>query len=95
MIYLSDGKKFSLSYRELKTHYDYFCRLSDEEFLMNISDALHLACIICWLKEIPSESCLSDTGIIHELIHLLSGQEGTETELHHIRELFRTSLSLQ
>ena len=69
--YLSDGSKFSLSYSDLKEHYLNICEMSDSEFLENLPDALHLACFICFLKEIPTYVCLTDKGIVHELVHLL------------------------
>lgn len=91
--YLSDNKKFSLSYQELKEHYNRFCEMSDVEFLENINDAIHLACIICFLKEVPTYVCLSDTGIVHELVHLLK-ENGTTTSIEEIRDLFKTTLFL-
>jgi len=91
--YLSEGAKFSLSYQELREHYLNFCDMSDADFLKNLADALHLACVICFLKEIPTYVCLSDKGIIHELVHLLK-ENGTTTEIEEIRDLFKLSLCL-
>lgn len=91
--YLSEGTKFSLSYQELREHYLNFCDMSDDEFLEKIPDALHLACIICFLKEIPTYICLTDKGIIHELVHLLK-ENGTTTSLEEIRDSFKQTLSL-
>lgn len=91
--YLSEGTKFSLSYQELREHYLNMCEMSDSEFLKNIPDALHLACVICFLKEIPTYVCLTDKGIIHELVHLLK-ENGTTTRLEDIRELFKLTLEL-
>lgn len=91
--YLSEGTKFSLSYQQLKEHYVLFCNMDDTEFIKNIPDALHLACIICLLKEIPTYVCLTDKGIIHELVHLLK-EDVTTTPLSEIRELFKVTLCL-
>lgn len=91
--YLSDGTKFSLSYQELKDNYQIFCDMDDETFIAEIVDALHLACIICFLKEIPTYVCLTDKGIVHELVHLMK-ENGTTTSLKEIRELFETTLKL-
>lgn len=91
--YLSEGSKFSLSYSDLKESYSNMCEMSNSEFLKNLPDVLHLACFICFLKEIPTYVCLTDKGIIHELVHLLK-QDGTTTSLVEIRELFRTTLEL-
>lgn len=91
--YLSEGAKFSLSYQELREHYLNFCEMSDSDFLKNLPDALHLACIICFLKETPTYVCLTDKGIIHELVHLLK-ENGTTTSLQEIRDLFKLTLCL-
>jgi hypothetical protein len=91
--YLSEGTKFSLSYKELREHYLNFCDISDSDFLKNLPEALHLACIICFLKEVPTYVCLTDKGIIHELVHLLK-DNGTTTSLQEIRELFKVTLRL-
>jgi len=91
--YLSEGSQFSLSYRELREHYLKFCEMSDSDFLKNLPDAIHLACIICFLKEVPTYVCLTDKGIIHELVHLLK-ENGTKTSLQEIRELFKLTLCL-
>jgi len=76
--YVVEGDKYMLHYQELKDHYITHLEMSDEEFMKNLPSALHLACVICFLKEIPTYICLSDKGVIHELTHLL--QHG-ETEL--------------
>lgn len=91
--YLSEETKFSLSYQELREYYLKFCNMSDTEFLENIPEALHLACIICFLKEIPTYVCLTDKGIIHELTHLLK-ENSTTTSLKEIRYLFKLTLCL-
>lgn len=91
--YLSEGSKFSLSYSDLKEHYLNICEMSDSEFLEKLPDAIHLACFICFLKEIPTYVCLADKGIVHELVHLLK-ENGTTTSLEDIRELFKNTLAL-
>lgn len=91
--YLSGDSKFSLSYQELREHYLNFCDMSDADFLQKLPDALHLACMICFLKETPSYVCLTDKGIIHELVHLLK-KDGTTTSLQEIRNLFKVTLRL-
>lgn len=91
--YISEGSKFILSYNELREHHINFCEMSDSDFMDNLNDALHLACIICFLKEIPTYVCLTDKGIIHELVHLLK-ENGTTTSLQEIRDLFKETLLL-
>jgi len=94
MIYLVDGTQYTLSYKELKNHYIDFISMSDQDFLDKLPAASHLACMICFLKEIPTENCLSDKGIIHELIHLLSIPKEELLNITEIRELFKNQLKL-
>lgn len=92
--YDRDGEKhtYSLSYAELREHYTRFCNMSDKEFLEKLPKAAHLACIICFLKEIPAYNIINDTGIIHELIHFIDGS--SELPLEKLRELFKETLKL-
>lgn len=92
MTYLEEDRKFVVSYQELREKYLEFVNMTDEEFLSSLPKASHLACIICYFKEVPSYNCIGDTGIIHELIHLMD--EGTTTGLEDIRELFNEQLKL-
>jgi len=94
MNYLVEGLQYSLSYSELRDKYMEMIHLSDEEFLQRIPEAAHLACIICYLKETPLEHCLSDMGVIHELIHLMHIKEDTLQDLPRIRLIFKEVLEL-
>jgi hypothetical protein len=94
MEYIVEGHKYNFSYQELKEAYIRLCELSDEEFMKNISGALHLACVICFWKEIPSYLCLSDKGIIHELVHLLHIPDEPLVDIKEIRKLFKEQLKL-
>jgi hypothetical protein len=71
LIYLVNNSTFSVSYQELKAKYLSLKNLSDEEFFRDIPDVLHFVCIVCFLKETPSYLLLSDTGLIHQLTHLM------------------------
>jgi len=92
MIYLVNGSKYEYSYKELVSQYSKFCSLSDDDFKYNIKDAIHLACFICFVKEIPTHYCLSDQGIIHELVHLQLGIN--EISILEIRNKFMEQLKL-
>lgn len=93
MQYLIDGITFEMSYQKLRDlHFD-FCGYSDEVFTSKLVDALHLACIICYLKE-RSHIVLGDKGIIHELVHLLSKDKGGLTDLAEVRKQFKEELYL-
>jgi len=91
--YLEDGRKFGFNYQELKQQYIIFCEMSDREFIDNLVDITHLAVFICFIKNIPSYVCLSDLGIVHELVHLMK-EDGTTTSLSDIRELFKQQCEL-
>ena len=92
MEYLVGGQKYTLSYQELKDQYLLHLEMSDVEFVKNLASALHLACIICFLKEIPTHVCLSDKGIVHELVHLLHIPKEQNVSLSKVRELFKNQL---
>ena len=92
--YIVADTKYALSYQDLKVHYAKFCAMNDAEFLQSLPSAAHLACIICYLKEIPCETCLSDKGIVHELIHLMAIPNDTSSTISEIRTLFKSSLEL-
>ena len=68
--------------------------MSDQEFMDNLPKAIHLACIICYFKEIPAKYCLSDIGIVHELAHLLHIPDKNVEPLSEIRKLFESDLKL-
>lgn len=92
--YLVDGHKYLLSYRELRESYLNICDMSNEDFIKNLPTALHLACIICYVKEVPTYLCLNDRGIIHELVHLLHIPDTNTSTVDEIRQLFKQQLLL-
>lgn len=95
MIEYNIGKnRYILHYSELRDKYITHLEMSDEEFMKNLPSALHLACIICFLKETPTYICLADDGIVHELTHLLQHGDGDTIELKKIRKLFKKQLKL-
>ena len=87
-----ETETYKLSYQELKSEYLRFVAMDDASFRLNIIEAAHLACIICYLKESGREATISDCGIIHELLHVISGSN-TRT-LADIREQFKVLLEL-
>lgn len=95
MEYITDsGKTYSFSYRELKEWYTRFCEMTDDEFKNHLPEALHFACFVCFLKEIPTRECLADEGIIHELVHLIHIPTEPMVSIKFIRELFKNQLKL-
>lgn len=93
--YLIDNSQYSFNYTEVRDEYENVVNYSDEEFLLNIPKILHLSCFICFIKETPSYVCLSDKGIIHELVHILSIENYTNwNKLHIIRNNFKETCRL-
>lgn len=73
MDYLVEGKRYILSYSDLKTDYLDYVSMPDDQFFNDIPKVLHFVCVVSYLKEIPSNILVSDEGIIHQLVHLLDG----------------------
>lgn len=94
MIYLVDSLPYELSYRNLRNEHTKIINYTDEEFMANLVEITHLACIISYLKELPIECTLGDTGIIHQLIHLMHIPNEPLINLQEIREQFNTLLKL-
>lgn len=83
---------YLLSYASPREDYLRYTLMSDEEFIANLLPILHFTCITCWLKEKQAQYLLGDTGLIHELVHLLSARDlpefTTTTKLATVREMF-------
>ena len=69
--YILEGKEYNFSYKEFKKYYTEYCAMSDEQFMAQLTHALHLSSIICFFKETSCNETLGDSGIIHRLTHLL------------------------
>lgn len=90
--YLVGERRYGLSYSDLRQTYREFVEMHDADFVRQLSRAAHLACIICWLKELPADATIGDCGIVHELIHLMT--TGTTSDLATIRAQFARDLEL-
>jgi hypothetical protein len=91
--YIVDGRMYGLSYSDLRANYHEFTSMSDEDFIRNLPRAAHFACIVGWLKELGPNATIGDTGIVHELVHLMSS--GTTTSLVQVRKSFAELLELR
>ena len=94
MQYLVNNKRYNLNYQELKDSYNEFISIPDDEFLDRITQVIHLACVICYLKETPNEYTLSDEGIIHQLVHLIDIPDEPMVDIKEIRDNFTEILKL-
>lgn len=86
-----ESATYHLSYQELKGYYHEFLEMTDEEFMEKIHDAMHLACIIMWLKE-RGQHAICDEGIVHELIHLMT--HPADADVQKVRDQFKEELLL-
>lgn len=82
--------KYGFKYSEIKRDYDYFKGLSDKEFKKKIVSALHFTVFVCYVKEISSDDCLSDEGIVHQMVHLIQGIGS----LKKVRKQFNSELKI-
>lgn len=108
LMYLPDDPqpsgKYGFSYQQLRDDYLRYVMMSDDEFLGNLLDILHFAVFVCYVKEMSGQWILADTGIIHELVHLLMEErnqrerrkeiEVTTTPLDKIRDIFNRDCCL-
>lgn len=94
MIYLVGEKQYQLSYVDIRERYLQVVNYTDVEFISNIIEILHLACIISYFKELPAECTISDEGIIHQLVHLMHIPSEPLIDLTEIRNQFNTLLKL-
>lgn len=99
--YRVDDRTYSFSYQELKRQFDQYVQFSDEEFMADLANILHFAVFVCWFKQLHARDLLSDIGLIHELVHLMTlegygdGLDADEgTSLASIRTLFNDTCRL-
>ncbi|MFG8723735.1 hypothetical protein ACEPUM_10410 [Pseudomonas aeruginosa] len=93
--YMSGSKRYSFSYQEALEEYWRVLRLGDDEFAAQLPAILHLSCFICFFKGVPTKTCLTDTGLIHEIAHALHSPDRVTPEvISNIRRLFKTTCKL-
>ena len=94
MYYLVNSKKYSFSYTEMKELYDKYSKYSNKDFLENLPDIIHFSCIISYFKELNNEQTISDEGLIHQLVHLLTIPNEPLIEIKEIRNQFNELMRL-
>lgn len=92
--YKVDGVEYSISYHELRENHLRFCSMTDAQFRAALPEALHLACIISYLKELPNNCLVSDRGIIHLIAHQIHIPSATKHEFKIMRQSFKRMLAL-
>ncbi len=92
--YLVNDRKYGVSYSDLRERHISCCAMTDAEFVGKLPEVLHLACIIAWFKELPTDHVLSDEGVIHQLVHLLHIPSCELVVLADVRKQFAEDLKL-
>src|SRR5699024_10584567 len=92
--YTVEGTTYSLDYQDLKKRYQAVVNYSDEVFMDNLPEIAHLACIISFFKGLGSNATISDKGIVHELIHLMTDKYEPTNDLQEIRKSFNDKIKL-
>lgn len=92
--YKINNNDYLLDVTFLKDTYNDFMYMTDQEFIDNAPEALHFACYVCWLKNIPTKDVLSDEGLIHSLVHLLRKSTRNFVNLKEIRKNFKETLTI-
>lgn len=90
--YKVGDKLYQYDPEHLKFLYNKFINCSDKEFVDSLPDVLHFACYVSWVKEVDVDLLLSDSGLIHELVHLLKPGTKKFTDLSTIRKKFEEIL---
>lgn len=84
---------------ELVSLYEKFIDISDEEFVEQLPEIIHFACIVSYVKDFGNDATVGDMGIVHRLVHLLHfGVEYPDNDngdtLEDVRRQFKTVLKL-
>lgn len=92
--YLVDGMEYSFNYQELKAGYEDICQYSDEQFMEELPEIAHLACIISFFKGLGSSATIGYKGIVHELLHLMTEPDESTNNLQEVRRSFNEKIKL-
>jgi hypothetical protein len=57
---------------DLKKDFARFSRMKRDIFLKNLPDIAHFACIISYYNDLTNLQTVSDVGIVHQIIHLMT-----------------------
>ena len=85
---------YGLDYQSLREDFERYKKMSDLEFLTNMPKVLHYTSFVCFFKNLPTSMIHIDTGIMHELIHLLNGEPESLRMIKRIRRDFNKHLAL-
>lgn len=94
LIYALGDRRFVRADAEMVSAHARLCALSDDEFLKALPEAIHWACAATFF--LGPEKCqraLSDVGLIHELVHLLTIPGEPMISLAAIRKMFFATIA--
>ena len=86
--------RYGLDYQSLKDDFERYKKMTDLEFVTNLPKILHYASFVCFFKNLPTGKIHIDTGIMHELIHLLNGEPESLRIIKRIRRDFNKDCAL-
>lgn len=92
--YKRENKTYVYDADLLEFQYNTFKKMSNEEFVENIIDALHYACYVSWLNKLNADQTLADNGIIHELVHLTKKSTRQYQNVSETRKKFNKMLKV-
>jgi hypothetical protein len=73
--------RYSFSLSALEKDYKRFSKMRRSNFLKNLKDITHFACIMSYYNDLTPEQTVADEGIVHELIHLSAFFDSTDTRI--------------
>jgi len=86
--YSVGDKTYNYNYESIQYTQLEIINYTDEEFMDNLPRILHFACLMSYVKNLSIKDTLSDTGIIHELVHLLNEGTRSYVDLDSLRDNF-------
>jgi len=75
MNYTINDKAYAMNYQELKETFERYSEMTDEAFRVCLPNIIHFACFVSWFKRLSPDQTISDVGIIHQLVHLLTSND--------------------
>lgn len=86
--YKIEDKEYVYDPLMLRFHYNTFTIMDNEEFIENLPKILHFSCFMSFVLKLGQIETLSDTGIVHELVHLSNKGTKDFSDIKQVREKF-------
>lgn len=83
------GVRYSMNLAGLAEDYKRYVEMTDKEFEANLEAAAHFAVFVSFYKNLKPIDCISDIGIIHQLIHLIQFRSNSSFCMEYLyKEIF-------